>query len=423
MAQETSRAAKLPVLNRREAAVNGNLSGRKRRKRIIVVGIVVALVLVCAIAVFAFSRGGTKIDPTKLAKVEKGDLAKSVVATGKVEPIIKVEVKSKASGIVKKLLVDYGDRVKRDQLLVQLDKQEIEAQVEQSRAALQAAEANLASSKADWERAKVDAEGPDVPLLKRAYDRAVSMAQDGVVSQSALDDADKAYKMGVNKQNVSKAQVMVLQGKIAQSQAQIAQSRANLTQLEEQLSYTDVKSPMDGIVLSRDVEMGDAVSSILVLGSSATLVMTLGDTSQVYVKGKVDESDIGRVYLGQPARIKVESFKDKTFNGVVTKISPMGVEKDNVTTFEVRVSINNPGGELKAEMTANAEIILEEHKNVLQIPEGAILYDKDKKASVEVPEPKAKDGKTKVTVSIGISNGAKTEVLSGLKENQDVVLQ
>jgi HlyD family secretion protein len=403
--------------------VNGNLSGRKKRKRIIIVGVVVALVLVCAIAVFAFSRGGTKIDPTKLAKVEKGDLAKSVVATGKVEPIIKVEVKSKASGIVKKLLVDYGDRVKRDQLLVQLDKQEIEAQVEQSRAALQAAEANLASSKADWERAKVDAEGPDVPLLKRAYDRAVSMAQDGVVSQSALDDADKAYKMGVNKQNVSKAQVMVLLGKIAQSQAQIAQSRANLTQLEEQLSYTDVKSPMDGIVLSRDVEMGDAVSSILVLGSSATLVMTLGDTSQVYVKGKVDESDIGRVYLGQPARIKVESFKDKTFNGVVTKISPMGVEKDNVTTFEVRVSINNPGGELKAEMTANAEIILEEHKNVLQIPEGAILYDKDKKASVEVPEPKAKDGKTKVAVSIGISNGAKTEVLSGLKENQEVVLQ
>ncbi len=403
--------------------MNGNISGKKKRKRIIIISVVVVLVLVCAVAVFAFTRGGTKIDPTKLAKVEKGDLAKSVVATGKVEPIVKVEVKSKASGIVKKLLVDYGDRVKKDQLLVQLDKQEIEAQVEQSRAALQAAEANLASSKADCERAKVDAEGPDVPLLKRAYDRAVSMAQDGVVSQSTLDDADKAYKMGVNKQNVSKAQVMVLEGKIAQSQAQIAESRANLSQLEEQLSYTDVKSPMDGIVLSRDVVMGDAVSSILVLGSSATLVMTLGDTSQVYVKGKVDESDIGRVYLGQPARIKVESFKDKTFNGVVTKISPMGVEKDNVTTFEVRVSINNPGGELKAEMTANAEIILEEHKAVLQIPEGSIIYDKDKKASVEVPDPKAKDGKTKVAVNIGISNGAKTEVLSGLKEGQEVVLQ
>jgi HlyD family secretion protein len=171
------------------------------------------------------------------------------------------------------------------------------------------------------------------------------------------------------------------------------------------------------------VQMGDAVSSILVLGSSATLVMTLGDTSEVYVKGKVDESDIGKVYLGQPARIKVESFKDKTFQGKVTKISPMGVEKDNVTTFEVRVSINNPGGELKAEMTANAEIILDEHKSVLQIPEGAIIYDKDKKASVEIPDPKGKEGKNKVAVNIGISNGAKTEVLSGLKEGDQVVLQ
>src|SRR5207247_9513689 len=131
---------------------------------------------------------------------------------------------------------------------------------------------------------------------------------------------------------------------------------------EEQLRYTDLQSPMDGIVLSCDVEVGDAVSSILVLGSSATLVMTIGDTSEVYVKGKVDESDIGRVYMGQPARIKVESFKDKTFKGVVTKISPMGVEKDNVTTFEVRVSIENPGGELKAEMTANAEMILDEQQ-------------------------------------------------------------
>jgi HlyD family secretion protein len=404
--------------------VNGNGNNKKKRRKLIIWGSVVAvIVLLIAGGVFAATRGGTKIDPSKLAKVEKGDLAKSVVATGKVTPITKVEVKSKASGIVKKLLVDYGDRVKKGQLLAQLDKVEIEAQVEQSKAGLEAAQANLKSSQADFERAKVDAEGPDVPLLKRAYDRATSMAKDGVVSASALDDAQKNYEMALNKQNVSKAQVTVLKAKIAQSQANVAQDEANLKQLEEQLSYTDIISPIDGIVLSRDVQMGDAVSSILVLGSSATLVMTLGDTSEVYVKGKVDESDIGKVYLGQRARIKVESFKDKTFDGKVTKISPMGVEKDNVTTFEVRVSIQNPGGELKAEMTANAEIILEEHKNVLQIPEGAILYDKDKKASVEIPNSKGKEGKDKVAVNIGISNGAKTEVLSGLKEGDQVVLQ
>ncbi len=409
---------------RLEGKVNGNNNGKKkRRNRLIWIIVGVVVVLGAVIGVIAATRGGTKIDPSKLAKVERGDLAKSVVATGKVEPITKVEIKSKASGIVKKLYVDAGDRVKKGQLLAELDREEISAQVEQARASLAASDASLTGSQADYERAKVDAEGPDVPTLKRAYERSQGMAKEGVVSASALDDAQRNYVMAVNKQNVAKAQLQVLNAKIGQARAQLARDKANLQQLEEQLSYTTVVSPIDGIILSRDVEVGDAVSSILVLGSSATLIMTEGDTSEVYVKGKVDESDIGKVYLGQPARIKVESFKDKTFNGKVTKISPMGVEKDNVTTFEVRVSINNPGGELKAAMTANAEIILEEHKNVLQIPEGAILYDKDKKASIEVPDSKGKEGKRKEPVTIGISNGAKTEVLSGLKEGDEVVLQ
>jgi HlyD family secretion protein len=404
--------------------VNGNGNGKKkRRNRMIWIIVGVVVVLGAVGGVIAATRGGTKIDQSKLARVDKGDLAKSVVATGKVEPITKVEIKSKASGIVKKLYVDAGDRVKKGQLLAELDREEISAQVAQARASLEASDASLSGSQADFERAKVDAEGPDVPTLKRAYDRAQGMAKEGVVSASALDDAQRNYVLALNKQNVAKAQLLVLNAKIGQARAQVARDKANLQQLEEQLSYTTVVSPIDGIILSRDVEVGDAVSSILVLGSSATLIMTEGDTSEVYVKGKVDESDIGKVYMGQPARIKVESFKDKTFNGKVTKISPMGVEKDNVTTFEVRVSINNPGGELKAAMTANAEIILEEHKNVLQIPEGAILYDKDKKASIEVPDPKGKEGKRKEPVTIGISNGAKTEVLAGLKEGDEVVLQ
>jgi HlyD family secretion protein len=410
---------------KQEAVVEGNGNGKKKRRKRIIIWTSIATVVVALVVtgVVIASTSGTKIDPSKLAKVEKGDLAKSVVATGKIEPITKVEVKSKASGIVKKLYVDYGDRVKKGQVLAELDREEIQARVDQARAQLEASTASLNGTRADLERAKVDAEGPDVPLLKRAYDRAEGMAKDGVVSASALDDAEKNYKMSLNKQNVSKAQLQVLQAKIGQAQGQMAQDRANLKQLEEQLGYTTIESPLDGIVLSRDVEIGDAVSSILVLGSTATLVMTLGDTSEVYVKGKVDESDIGKVYLGQPARIKVESFKDKTFTGKVTKISPMGVEKDNVTTFEVRVSINNPEGVLKAMMTANAEIILEEHKGVLQIPEGSIIYDKDKKASVEVPDPKAKEGKKKIAVNIGISNGAKTELLQGLKEGDQVVLQ
>jgi HlyD family secretion protein len=400
---------------------NGN--GNKKTRRWIWIGGSIAGVLVIVTVVTAMSRGGTKIDPSKLAKVERGDLAKSVVATGKIEPITKVEIKAKASGIVKKWNADAGQTVQAGQVLVELDKAEIEAQVRQAKAQFEAAEASERAAIADYQRAKVDAESPDVPLLKRAYERALGMAKDGVVSQAQLDDSQKNYELAVNKQNVAKANLGVMQARMAQTKAQVAQARANLQQLQEQYSYYTIVAPIDGIILSRNVEVGDAVSSILVMGSAATLIMTEGDTSEVYVKGKVDESDIGKVYLAQPARIKVESFKDKTFTGKVTKISPMGVEKDNVTTFEVRVSITNPGGELKAAMTANAEIILEEHKNVLMIPEGAVLYDKDKKASVEVPDAGAKDGKKKLAVKLGISNGAKAEVLDGLKEGQQVVLQ
>jgi len=176
-------------------------------------------------------------------------------------------------------------------------------------------------------------------------------------------------------------------------------------------------------VLSRDREVGDAVSSILTMGSGATLIMTVGDLREVYVKGKVDESDIGKVYYGQPARIAVESYKDRKFAGKVTKISPMGVEKDNVTTFEVRVSISNESRKLMATMTANAEIMLEEHKGVLAIPEGAIIYKKDRSTEVEIPDAATETGRRRVAVTTGISNGSKTEITKGLNEGQQVILQ
>jgi HlyD family secretion protein len=249
------------------------------------------------------------------------------------------------------------------------------------------------------------------------------MAKEGLVPQQSLDNANRDYLAALNKRDIANAQIGVDNAKLQQAKAQVAQSEASLKQLEEQLSYTTIVSPMDGVVLSRDVEIGDAVSSILVLGSTATLVMTIGDTTEVYVKGKVDEADVAHVYLGQPARITVESFRDRYFQGKVTKISPMGVEKDNVTTFEVRVSINNPGGELKAQMTANAEILLDEHKNVLTIPENAVIYDSQKNTTVEIPDKKQKEGERKIPVKVGLSNGSVTEIVSGLKEGDTVVLQ
>src|SRR5712664_1132657 len=405
---------------------NGLSNGKdrkRRRRRIIWISVAVVILAGGGYGVMAALRPNRTIDPSKLASVERGDLARVVVATGKIQPLSKAEIKSKASGIVKQIFVDYGDRVRVGQVLAELDKVQLAAAVRGASANKEAAEAALASAKATLERNKVDAEGPDVPFLKLSMERAEREFKEGVVSQSVVEDAQKNYQMGLNKQVSAQTNLTVSKADIAKAEAQVAQARAALENAQEDLKNSTIVSPIDGLVLSRDVNVGDAVSSILILGSQATPIMTLGDVSEVYVQGKVDEADIGKVYLNQPARIVVESFKDKKFEGKVTKISPQGKEKDNVTTFEVRVSISNPGGELKANMSANAEILLEEKKNVLMAPEAAMIYDKDRNAKIEIPDPKGPNGKKKVDVKLGISNGVKTEILAGLNEKQQVVLQ
>jgi len=398
-------------------------ASRKSKRFWIWLGSGIAVVVVLLGLGLAHLAHGAAIDPNKLAKVTRGDVARSVVATGKIQPITKVEVKSKASGIVEKLFVDINNIVHKGQPLAQLDQVEIAAQVDAQRAQLAAAEANVASCQANVEQDKVNAAAPDLPMYKATLDRNMEMQKLGVVSRQALDDTNRDYLAALTRRDSSKAQIGVDAAKLKQARAQVLQAEAGLKQLEEQLGYTTIVAPMDGVILSRDVEIGDAVSSILVLGSTATLVMTEGDINEVYVQGKVDEADIAHVYLGQPARIKVESFRDRVFNGKVTKIAPLGVEKDNVTTFEVRVSISNPGGELKANMTANAEILFEEHKGVLTVPENAVIYDNQKNSFVEIPDKSQKEGKRKVGVKVGLSNGSVTEILSGLKEGDSVVLQ
>jgi HlyD family secretion protein len=400
------------------------MAASKKSKRLwIWLGVAGVLVLAAAGVALARMASGTSIDPNKLAKVTRGDVARSVVATGKIQPITKVEVKSKASGIVERLFVDINNKVHKGQPLAQLDQQEILAQVEAQRAQLAAAQANVGTFEANIEEDKVNAAAPDLPMYKTTLDRNLQMQKEGVVSRQALDDANRDYLAALTKRDAAKAQVGVDIAKLKQARAQVLQSEASLKQLEEQLSYTTIVAPMDGVILSRDVEIGDAVSSILVLGSTATLIMTEGDINQVYVQGKVDEADIAHVYMNQPARIKVESFRDRVFHGKVTKIAPLGVEKDNVTTFEVRVSIDNPGGELKANMTANAEILIDEHKGVLEVPENAVIYDGQKNASVQVPDKSKKDGERKIPVKVGLSNGSVTEIVSGLREGDQVVLQ
>jgi HlyD family secretion protein len=403
-------------------ATNGS-NGRRKSRKWLWIGLVVILLGGAGVAVRGALKPNTAIDPNKLATIERGDIARSVVATGKIEPRSTVEVKSKASGIVKQIHVDYGDIVRTGQILVELDKEDLQARVRELRANVQAAEAAETAAIASLERNRVDAQGPDLPFLKLSLDRANQLYKEGLMAKSVVEDAEKLYQMALNKQMSATSSLAVARADITRARAQVAQAKAMLERAEEDLRNATIVSPIDGLVLSRSIEVGNAVSSILVVGSQAQPIFTLGDVSDVFVRGKVDQADVGKVYINQTARIVVESFRDRKFTGKVYKISPLGVEKENVTTFEVQVSIANPGRELKANMSANAEIILEEKPGVLLIPEAAVIYDKQRKASVEIPDPAQEKGRRKLDIQLGISNGVKTELVAGLNEGQKVILQ
>ena len=396
---------------------------QKNRKLLFGLATVVTLGILGVWGFSVLARPETTVDPSRLATVERGDLARSVVATGRIEPITKVEIKSKANGIIKELKAQVGDHVALGQVLAELDRDNLAARLRESKAALSGADANLKAAMAELAKNKVEAEGPDVAFASRNVDRAEQLSRDKLISQQNMDDARNALDQAINRQAIARSQLGVTEARVAQARAAVAQAQAAVDRSEEELTNATIRSPIDGVVLSRDIEVGSPVSSILNLGSSATLVMVLGDISRVYVKGKVDEADIGLVRMGQPARIRVETFKDRPFEGRVTQIAPMGVEKDNVVNFEVRVSIDNASGELRANMTSNAEIVLEEHKGTLLIPERAVIYDASRRTFAERVQPAARSGRERVPITVGVSNGTRAEVVKGLSAGDRVVLQ
>jgi HlyD family secretion protein len=377
------------------------------------------------------------IPPEKLAKVETGSVAKSVVATGKIEPLSKVEIKSKASGLIKYLYVNAGDHVREGQLLAELDKETLDAQLKEAKAFLKSAESNLQEMesqdktlKANLRKAGIEAESKDYEYSLAEYNRYRDLFGQGLISKSDFDSTEQKMRSAEVAKKSLHAAVGVREAEIEQNvrtvekvRSAVIQAQAQHERAEENLKYASIRSPITGVVLRREVEIGDAVSSILQLGSNATLIMTLGDVQELYVEGKVDETDIGLVKMDQPVRITVDAYKNHAFQGKIFRIAPMGVEKDNVTRFEVRASILNDRDLLKPNMSANAEIILEEHHNVLLIPESALIYNEKRETFVEIPDSSGKTGRRQTPVKIGLGNGARTEVLSGLKLGDPVVLQ
>lgn len=380
----------------------------------------------------------TVIAQEKIATVTRGDLLRSVVATGRIEPVSKIDIKAKASGIIQYMYVDDGSKVTRGQILLELDREQLEASRREAEANLMARKAMLEKARTElksaalsYERAVEEAKRQDLEFARREYERMRSLHQDNLISKSQLDEAEQLFRSEQVKDKVLANTVLLKESEhlsaqkaIHQAEAEIYASEAALQRAMEALANATIRSPIEGVVLKRYLEVGDAVSSILQLGSNATLIMTIGDTAELYFRGDVDESDVGEIRPGLPVNLTVETYRDKVFPGEVTLISPMGEEKDNVTRFEIRAKLKEQAGILKANMSANAEVVLERRAAVLIVPETAMIYDADKKPFVErYSESGGKQVVEKIPVTTGINNGSKVEIKTGLKEKDQVVMQ
>jgi len=378
-------------------------------KKPIVIG-AIALAMGSIAVYVVFSKEKTPPGQSlKTAAVVREDVARVVLATGKIEPLTRVELKSRASGVVERLLVDEADTVTANQVVAELDKLTLEARVREARGSFEAAKAEL-------EKAQVEAEPTEYEYSQKDLQRTKELFAQNLVSHADMDISEKNLRMASSRYQAARSRLAV-------ARAQLIRAQAELDRAEEELRNSRILSPIAGIVLSRDVEVGNAVASVISAASGGTQIMTIADVSRMHVTGKVPESDVGKITIGMPARIGVESFRDEKFSGKVSRISPLGKEQDNVTSFEVEVVIDNDTQRLKTGMTANAEIILEEHPKTLVVPEAAIIYGESGETSVEIPDPVGETGRKKVPIKIGISNGVKTEVVEGLKEADKVVVR
>jgi HlyD family secretion protein len=376
------------------------------KKAIIIIVIVVLVAVFSFVAIRGCRTGGeTQIENT--ATVERGNISKTVVATGKIEPLYKAEIKSKIGGLINQFYVEEGDGVSVGQKLVEIIPGVTPVEMVQA-------------------RTEVKAAGYDKLVAERQYLRTKELKEQKLISPENYDQAKASYDTAKVRFYAAMAQLRVLeQGSNVESLADgIEISEEDRREIEketrEAIASMTLIAPISGIVLSRDTDKGSAVIPI----SSAyggTVIMTLADVSEKHFRGDVDEADIGKVHLGLQARIYVEAYPDEPFKAELTRISPRGREEEDIINFEIRAIVDDKENKLRVGMSADAELILEEHENVLVIPEGAIIYE-DGKTFVNIQDDSVEERMRKVEITKGISDGLRTEVLSGLEEGQVVVL-
>ena len=293
------------------------------------------------------------------AQIERGDIHDVVEATGTINAVITVQVGSQVSGTIAKLNVDFNSRVHKGDIVALIDPALFQGALLQASADLDNAKANVAAAKANLEKAKAASQ-----QTKADYDRAVQLTKDNITSQQQLDLAKANY-------DSANAAVGAAAANVAQAEAQVSQKAAALTVAQTNLNYTVIRSPIDGTVVARNVDVGQTVAASL----QAPTVFTIAqDLTKMLVYTKTDESDVGNIKLGKAVTFKVDAFPKDTFRGVVSQVRMNPTTVQNVVTYDTIIEFDNPELKLFPGMTAYVSIPVTTVQNVLKLPNTALRY-------------------------------------------------
>lgn len=342
------------------------------------------------------SAGGTVY---KTQKIENGDIMESITASGTINPLSTVSVGSQASGRIAEIYVDYNSVVKKGQLLALIDQENAKATVQQREAALEIAKAQVA------------VEENNIKYYKKALNRISKLNASKYSTEKDLEAAERDYDNSV--------------AQLALEQAQVKQAQASLNSAQTELSYTEIKAPVDGIVISKAVEVGQTVAASF---ETPELFSVAEDLTKMQIEASVVEADIAKVKEGQKVRFTVDSYADDYFYGTVTQVRNEATTTSNVVTYTVVIGIDNTDMKLKPGMTANVEIITAEEKGVMLVPNQALRFYIDDSDNAKRYKDRGvwimKNGKPeRVTVKIGVSDEDNTQILeSSLKIGDEIIV-
>lgn len=335
----------------------------------------------------------------KTQKIENGDIMESITASGTINPLSTVSVGSQASGRIAEIYVDYNSVVKKGQLLALIDQENAKATVQQREAALEIA------------KAQVDVEENNIKYYKKALNRISKLNASKYSTEKDLEAAERDYDNSV--------------AQLALEQAQVKQAQASLNSAQTELSYTEIKAPVDGIVISKAVEVGQTVAASF---ETPELFSVAEDLTKMQIEASVVEADIAKVKEGQKVRFTVDSYADDYFYGTVTQVRNEATTTSNVVTYTVVIGIDNTDMKLKPGMTANVEIITAEEKDVMLVPNQALRFYIDDSDTAKRYKDRGvwiiKNGHPeRVTVKIGVSDDDNTQILeSTLKIGDEVIV-